>query len=62
MTQQQGTQTSPEGEHTGEVGNKEIGPTEKLREPDKAAEDFSVPGSQNPESEEIKNEQSPNTE
>jgi hypothetical protein len=49
-------------EQTGDAANNEVGPTEKLREPDKAAGDLSVPGAQNPESEEIKEEKSPNTE
>ena len=42
--------------------NNEVGPTEKLHEPDKSDGELSVPGSQNPTSEEIKNEQGPNTE
>jgi hypothetical protein len=45
----------------------EMGPTEKLREQDKSEADTLVPGSrlpgaQNPESEEIKDEKNPNTE
>ncbi len=47
---------------TEDVGNNEVGPTEKLREPDNSEAELSVPGSQNPESEEIKDEQGPNTE
>ena len=42
--------------------NNEVGPTEKLREPDKSEGELSVPGSQNPASEEIKDERGPNTE
>ncbi len=42
--------------------NNELGPTEKLRERDSTAAELSVPGAQNPESEEIKDEQNPNTE
>lgn len=42
--------------------NHEVGPTEKLREPDKLEGELSVPGSQNPASEEIKDERGPNTE
>ncbi|MEK6282124.1 MAG: hypothetical protein AABN95_17345 [Acidobacteriota bacterium] len=40
----------------------ELGPTEKLREHDSSEAELSVPGAQNPESEEIKDEQNPNTE
>ena len=42
--------------------NNEVGPTEKLREHDKLERELSVPGSQNPASEEIKDEKGPNTE
>ncbi len=42
--------------------NNELGPTDKLRERDSSAAELSVPGAQNPDSEEIKDEQSPNTE
>ena len=49
-------------EQTGDAAKNEVGPTEKLREPDKPAEELSVPGAQNPASEEIKDEKSPNTE
>jgi hypothetical protein len=49
-------------EPTGDSANNEVGPTEKLREPDKSAAELSVPGAQNPESEEIKDEKGPNTE
>ena len=42
--------------------NNEVGPTEKLRAPDKSEGELSVPGSQNPASEEIKDERGPNTE
>jgi hypothetical protein len=62
MNEQQGPQTSPDNEQTDDAANNEVGPTEKLREPGKAGEDFSAPGSQNPESKDIKNEQGPNTE
>ncbi len=47
---------------TGDSANNEVGPTEKLREPDKSEGELSVPGAQNPESEEIKDEKGPNTE
>ena len=40
----------------------ELGPTDKLREQDSSEAELSVPGAQNPDSEEIKNEKSPNTE
>ena len=49
-------------EQTGDSGNNEVGPTEKLRESDKAEGELSVPGSQNPGSEEIKDESGPNSE
>jgi hypothetical protein len=42
--------------------NDEVGPTEKLREGNKSDTERSVPGAQNPESEEIKDESNPNTE
>jgi hypothetical protein len=55
--------TQPEDqEQTGDAGNNEVGPTEKLREHDKPERELSVPGAQNPASEEIKDEQAPNTE
>jgi hypothetical protein len=38
------------------------GPTEKLRERKESENEQGVPGAQNPESDEIKNEQQPNTE
>ena len=41
----------------------DLGPTEKLRDqPTPAEQEESIPGAQNPESEEIKDEQKPNTE
>ena len=49
-------------EHTGDSANNEVGPTEKLRESDKPEGELSVPGAQNPASEEIKDEKGPNTE
>lgn len=49
-------------EQTGDAANNEVGPTEKLRERDKPEGELSVPGAQNPESEEIKGEKGPNTE
>ena len=45
-----------------DVANNEVGPTEKLREGVKGDDELSAPGSQNPASKEIKDEQSPNTE
>jgi hypothetical protein len=42
--------------------NNELGPTEKLRERGSSAADLSVPGVQDPDNEEIKDEQNPNTE
>ena len=49
-------------EQTGDAADNEVGPTEKLREPDKSESELSVPGAQNPESEEIKDEKRPNSE
>jgi hypothetical protein len=46
----------------GDSANNEVGPTEKLRESDKAEGELSVPGAQNPSSEEIKDEKAPNSE
>ena len=62
MSDQTGTKTSQQDEQTTDVADNELGPTEKLREPDAAEAELSVPGAQNPESNEIKNEQGPNTE
>ena len=55
-------QAANDKEQTGDQGNNEVGPTEKLRESDKAEGDLSVPGAQNPGSEEIKDEKGPNSE
>ena len=49
-------------QQTGDSGKNEVGPTEKLRESDKAEGELSVPGAQNPGSQEIKNETGPNSE
>ena len=62
MNQQPGTQKSVDKESTGDSANNEVGPTEKLREHDQPEATLSVPGAQNPESEEIKDETGPNTE
>lgn len=62
MNEQQGKRRVRDDEQTVDVGNNEIGPTEKLREDNKSESKPSVPGAQNPESEEIKEEQGPNTE
>ena len=43
------------------AGN-ELGPTDKLRETESSPAELSVPGAQDPDNEEIKNEQNPNTE
>lgn len=45
-----------------DVADNEVGPTEKLRESDKPEGELSVPGAQNPDSEEIKDEKGPNSE
>ncbi|HYJ84738.1 MAG TPA: hypothetical protein VEW46_01620 [Pyrinomonadaceae bacterium] len=42
--------------------NNELGPTEKLRERGTSGAELSVPGVQDPNNEEIKDEQNPNTE
>ena len=60
--QQQAQPASEDKEPTDDSANNEIGPTEKLREHDKSEGELSVPGAQNPESEEIKDEKGPNTE
>jgi len=52
----------PEKQQTGDSANNEVGPTEKLRESDKSEGELSVPGAQNPASEEIKDETGPNSE
>jgi hypothetical protein len=62
MNEQEAQQAANEKESTGDSANNEVGPTEKLREHDQPEEELSVPGAQNPESEEIKDEQGPNTE
>ncbi|MEP6568982.1 MAG: hypothetical protein ABJC10_04340 [Acidobacteriota bacterium] len=49
-------------EVTEDSANNEVGPTEKLREPDKSEGELSVPGAQDPANEEIKDEKGPNTE
>jgi hypothetical protein len=58
---QQG-QGSEDKQPASDSANNEVGPTEKLREHDKSDQELSVPGAQNPASEEIKVEQGPNTE
>lgn len=45
-----------------DVADNEVGPTEKIREGGKSEEELSAPGSQNPDSEEIKHEKGLNTE
>jgi hypothetical protein len=59
---EQNKQSASNLEQTGDSGNNEVGPTEKLRESDKPEGELSVPGAQNPESEEIKDESGPNSE
>src|ERR1044071_617893 len=54
--------TSSSRQPTEDSGNNEVGPTEKLREQDTPQGKLSVPGAQNPESAEIKEEKSPNSE
>jgi len=55
-------QQANDKEQTGDSANNEVGPTEKLRESDKSEGELSVPGAQNPDSEEIKDEKGPNSE
>jgi len=62
MNNQQGTQKADATDRTEDVANNEVGPTEKLRERVKGDDELSAPGSQNPESQDIKDEQGPNTE
>ncbi len=62
MNEQEDQPGASDKERTGDSANNEVGPTEKLREPDKSEGELSVPGAQNPESEEIKDEKGPNTE
>jgi hypothetical protein len=59
MNQQAGGNDSDQPK---DVADNEVGPTEKLREDGKTEGELSVPGAQNPASEEIKDEQGPNTE
>jgi hypothetical protein len=61
MNQQQG-QPAEDKQPASDSANNKLGPTEKLREHDKSDQELSVPGAQNPASEEIKDEQGPNTE
>ena len=61
MNQQQG-QPAEDKQPASDSANNELGPTEKLREHDKSDQELSVPGAENPASEEIKDEQGPNTE
>ena len=62
MNEQEKQQGVNDSVPTADSANNEVGPTEKLREPDKLEGELSVPGSQNPASEEIKDERGPNTE
>lgn len=57
---EQGTSVSKQV--TEDSGNNEVGPTEKLREHDKSQGELSIPGAQNRESPEIKDEKAPNSE
>ena len=62
MNNQEGTPKTGANDRTEDVANNEVGPTEKLREGGKSDDELSAPGAQNPASEEIKDERSPNTE
>jgi hypothetical protein len=59
MTEQTGGNDNDEAK---DVADNEVGPTEKIREGDKSEGELSAPGSQNPDSEEIKDEKGQNTE
>jgi hypothetical protein len=62
MNEENKQQAANDKEQTGDSANNEVGPTEKLRESDKPEDELSVPGAQNPDSEEIKDEKGPNSE
>ena len=62
MNEENKQQAANDQEQTGDSANNEVGPTEKLRESDKSDGELSVPGAQNPSSEEIKDEKGPNSE
>ena len=62
MNEHQEQQGTNDNEPTSDSANNEVGPTEKLREPDKSEGELSVPGAQKPDNEEIKDETNPNTE
>jgi hypothetical protein len=59
MNQQHGGNDNDQAK---DVADNEVGPTEKIREGGKSDEELSAPGSQNPDSEEIKDEKGLNTE
>jgi len=61
MQDQRGPQNDNTNERAEDAANNEVGPTEKLQQHGET-EELSVPGAQNPDSKEIKDEQSPNTE
>jgi len=62
MNEPEKQQAANDKEQTGDSASNEVGPTEKLRESDKSEGELSVPGAQNPASEEIKDEEGPNSE
>jgi hypothetical protein len=51
-----------DNDQTKDVADNEVGPTEKIREGEESDGELSAPGSQNPDSEEIKDEKGQNTE
>lgn len=55
-------QDGTDNDQTRDVAENEVGPTEKIREDGKSEGELSAPGSQNPDSEEIKDEKGQNTE
>ena len=58
----EGQEKAREKQPQTDSANNKLGPTDKLREHDSTAAELTVPGAQNPESEEIKNEKGLNTE
>ena len=59
MNEQQGGKDNDQAK---DVADNEVGPTEQIREDGKSEGELSAPGSQNPDSEEIKEEKGQNTE
>ena len=62
MNSNEGQQKARDEQPETDSANNELGPTDKLREYDSSKAELTVPGAQNPASEEIKKELNPNTE